>query len=100
MTLTTDIESVSGDTLEANQTWSFRTRDRAWADTPVLIEVDDAGDASNPQMAVDPSGPLNAAERRPCGAGVVQHTQAHDEVEPGVQWCLQQIAVLESHAVV
>lgn len=56
MTLTTDIESVSGDTLEANQTWSFRTRDRAWADTPVLIEVDDAGDASNPQMAVDPSG--------------------------------------------
>jgi hypothetical protein len=53
--LTTEIEGVSGRTLEASHTWGFRTRDGQW-ENAVLIEVGDAGDAVQPQVAVDPNG--------------------------------------------
>ncbi len=56
VTLTTGIESVSGDALEASQTWSFSTRDGAWLDTPDLIEFDDSEDASDPQVGVSADG--------------------------------------------
>ena len=54
-TVTTAIESVSGRTLDMSQTWGFRTRDGEWGD-PVLIEISNAGSASDPQVAVDPNG--------------------------------------------
>ena len=54
-TVTTAIESVSGQTLDMSQTWGFRTRDGEWGD-PVLIEISNAGSASDPQVAADPNG--------------------------------------------
>jgi hypothetical protein len=54
-TLTTAIESVSGQTLDMNQAWTFRTRDGQWGD-PLLIEINNAGRAREPQVALDPNG--------------------------------------------
>jgi predicted enzyme related to lactoylglutathione lyase len=54
-TLTTDIESLAASTLDANYSWSFRTRDGQWGEAG-LIEISSAGDASVPQVAVDSSG--------------------------------------------
>ncbi len=54
-TLTTAIESVSGETLATTETWGFQTRDGQWGE-PVLIEISNAGGALSPQVALDPSG--------------------------------------------
>lgn len=62
-TLTTGIESVSGETLDASRTWSFRTRDGQWGE-PVLVETRNAGDSSGPQVALDPKGNAVAVWRQ------------------------------------
>ena len=54
-TLTTEIKSASGQTLDVNHTWGFRTRDGQWGDAR-LLEISNAGDALSPQVDVDPSG--------------------------------------------
>lgn len=54
-TLTTDLESVSGSTLEQNHSWSFTTRDGQWREA-VLLEIGNAGSARAPQVAFDPNG--------------------------------------------
>jgi hypothetical protein len=54
-TLTTAIDDLSGNGLAADYTWSFTTRDGGWGSAE-LIEIDNAGDAYNPQVAVDPAG--------------------------------------------
>ncbi len=70
-TLTTDIESVSGQALDMTQTWGFQTRDGQWGE-PVLIEISNAGGAASPQVAVDPNG--NAVARLvPTGWDAQQH---------------------------
>ncbi len=54
-TLTTAIEGVSGQRLAMTQAWGFQTRDGQWGD-PVLIEISNAGNATQPQVALDPNG--------------------------------------------
>jgi hypothetical protein len=54
-TVTTEIESVSGETLDTTESWTFRTRDGQWEE-PVLIEISNAGVARRPQVALDPNG--------------------------------------------
>jgi hypothetical protein len=54
-TLSTDIESLAGKKLEADFSWSFTTRDGRWG-AAERIEVDDAGNAEVPQVAIDPDG--------------------------------------------
>jgi hypothetical protein len=54
-TVTTEIESVSGETLDMTKSWTFRTRDGQW-DEPVLMEISDVGGAVTPQVAVEPNG--------------------------------------------
>jgi hypothetical protein len=55
-TLTTGIENLDGSSLEADYAWVFTTRgDGTWG-TAERIDVDDAGDAWEPQVAVDASG--------------------------------------------
>jgi hypothetical protein len=65
-TLTTAIESVSGQTLAMTQTWGFQTRDGQWGE-PVLIEISNAGGAFSPQVAVDPNGNAVAVWRQSDG---------------------------------
>ncbi len=70
-TLTTAIESVSGQTLAMTQTWGFQTRDGQWGE-PVLIEISNADSAFFPQVAVDPNG--NAVARlAPIGWDAREH---------------------------
>jgi hypothetical protein len=52
-TLTTAIESVSGETLDMSQTWTFSTRDGQWGEP---VEISNAGNADFPQVALDPNG--------------------------------------------
>lgn len=54
-TLTTVITDLSGNPLASNYAWSFTTADGVWG-TAALIETDNAGYASSPQIAVDASG--------------------------------------------
>ncbi|SFR57863.1 Ig-like domain-containing protein, partial [Marinobacter gudaonensis] len=54
-TLSTAITDLSGNALATDQTWSFTTSDGVWG-TAELIESDNAGDASRPQIAVDVNG--------------------------------------------
>ncbi|MBW2687982.1 MAG: Ig-like domain-containing protein, partial [Deltaproteobacteria bacterium] len=54
-TLTTEVESLTGGTLGADYEWIFTTRDGNWG-TAELVETENAGTASNPQVAIDSSG--------------------------------------------
>ena len=54
-TLSTAITDLSGNALATNYNWSFTTADGAWS-TAELIETDNAGHASDPQVAFDSSG--------------------------------------------
>jgi uncharacterized protein with GYD domain len=54
-TLTTEIESLSGQSLETDFSLSFTTRDGAWGPAQ-RIEADNAGDAGLPQIAVGADG--------------------------------------------
>jgi hypothetical protein len=54
-TLSTGIEGLSGDHLAEDFVWGFTTRDGGWG-AAELIETDDLGDASNPQIAIDSTG--------------------------------------------
>ncbi len=54
-TLSTTITDLAGNALVANYNWSFTTVDGAWKST-VLIETDNAGDAREPQIAIDSNG--------------------------------------------
>jgi hypothetical protein len=65
-TLTTAIESVSGETLDMTETWTFRTRDGQWGE-PALIEISNAGDAASLQVAKDPNGNAVAVWRQSDG---------------------------------
>ena len=53
-TLTTEIESLTGSTLDADYQWLFSTRDGAWT-TAERIETND-GDGFGPQIALDADG--------------------------------------------
>jgi hypothetical protein len=53
--LTTEIESLTGSTLDADYAWVFSTRDGNWG-MAELIETDDTGDARNARLAIDPNG--------------------------------------------
>ncbi|MCP5101328.1 MAG: Ig-like domain-containing protein, partial [Chloroflexi bacterium] len=55
-TLTTDITDLSGNALASNYSWSFTSADGAWGTEAALIEIDNADDASGPQIAFDGSG--------------------------------------------
>jgi len=54
-TLGGTIADVAGATLGEPVTWSFRVRDGQWRDA-VLIEINNSGSASNPQVAMDANG--------------------------------------------
>ena len=54
-TLSTAIEDVAGNALAAPVSWSFTTVDGQWG-TAAKIEADDAGDATEPQIALDGAG--------------------------------------------
>jgi hypothetical protein len=54
-TLSEDISNLTGDLMGANYNWSFTTEDGDWG-TAELIETDNAGSASSPQIAFDSSG--------------------------------------------
>ena len=54
-TLTTAITDLSGNALAANHAWSFTTADGTWG-TAALIETDNSGSTSYPEVAVDASG--------------------------------------------
>jgi hypothetical protein len=66
-TLTTEIESLSGGTLGADYEWIFTTRDGNWG-TAELIETENVGTASSPQVAIDPSGNAIAVWHQSDGA--------------------------------
>ncbi|MDB5765010.1 MAG: hypothetical protein JWQ21_4005 [Herminiimonas sp.] len=51
----TGLAGLGGEKLASAQTVSFTTADGAWR-TAQLIETDNAGDASSPQIAVDAGG--------------------------------------------
>ena len=53
--VTTEIESLTGGALEADYEWVFTTRDGLWR-TEELIQTDNEGRASAPQVAVNASG--------------------------------------------
>lgn len=55
VTLTTEIEALSGQILEPSRSWRFSTRDGTWSQ-PVLVEINNAGSASSPRVAVDANG--------------------------------------------
>ena len=50
-TLTTDITDLSGNALAADFNWSFTTEDGIWG-SATLIEIDNAGSVSSPQIAI------------------------------------------------
>lgn len=54
-TVTTEIGGLSGETLEASISWQFSTRDGAWGE-PVLVEINNAGNANYPEVAVAGDG--------------------------------------------
>jgi hypothetical protein len=54
-TITTGVKDVAGNSLSANYTWSFTSRDGIWG-TAALIETDNAGDATESKIAMDSSG--------------------------------------------
>ncbi|WP_028672398.1 Ig-like domain-containing protein [Saccharospirillum impatiens] len=54
-TLSTDITDLAGNALGSAHTWSFTTADGTWK-VPTLIETDNAGDARDPQIAIDAEG--------------------------------------------
>jgi len=51
----TAITDLSGNPLAADVSWSFTTAEGAWR-SAALIEDNDAGTASSPQIALDASG--------------------------------------------
>jgi hypothetical protein len=66
-TVTTGAQDVAGNGLASNYAWSFTTRDRVWG-TAQLIETDNAGNAYNPQIALDASGNAIAVWKQYDGA--------------------------------
>jgi hypothetical protein len=54
-TLSTAITDLSGNPLAADYSWSFTTAEGAWQ-AAELIEIDNAGDVSIPQVGFDSSG--------------------------------------------
>jgi len=66
-TLTTEVESLTGGTLGADYEWIFTTRDGNWG-TAELVETENAGTASNPQVAIDSSGDAIAVWHQSDGA--------------------------------
>ena len=54
-TLSTAITDLSGNPLATDHSWSFTTAEGAWG-TAELIETDDLGHASDPQVVVDGGG--------------------------------------------
>jgi len=54
-TLTTDITDLSGNALAADFNWSFTTEDGIWG-SATLIEIDNAGSVSSPQIAIGNNG--------------------------------------------
>ncbi len=55
-TLTTAITDLSGNALASNYSWSFTSADGVWGTEAEMIEIDDAGNATSPQIAFDASG--------------------------------------------
>jgi predicted enzyme related to lactoylglutathione lyase len=66
-TLTTEIESLTGGTLGSDYEWVFTTGDGNWG-AAELIETDNAGPASAPEVAIDSSGDAIAVWRQSDGA--------------------------------
>ena len=62
-TLSEDISNLTGDLLGTDYTWSFTTVDGDWG-SDELIEADNAGNALDPQIAVDGSGNAIAVWRQ------------------------------------
>jgi hypothetical protein len=58
-TLSTAITDLSGNALATNYDWSFTTADGAWGE-PALLELDNTGSTSSPQIAINGSGNANA----------------------------------------
>lgn len=54
-TITTAATNLGGAAVKSDHRWSFTVRDGVWA-APVLIETDNAGNAMEPQVAVDAIG--------------------------------------------
>jgi hypothetical protein len=58
-TLSAVITDLSGNALATNYDWSFTTADGAWGE-PALLELDNTGSTSSPQIAINGSGNANA----------------------------------------
>ncbi len=55
ITISQSISDVAGNTLADKISWNFKTNDGQWS-TPQLVEISNAGNAINPQVAMDNQG--------------------------------------------
>jgi hypothetical protein len=78
----TGVRGSAGEQLAAAATTSFTTRDGQWR-APALVEFDNAGDASSPQIALDASGNALAVWSQSDGTRYNIWANRH---APGVGW--------------